>query len=141
MMQKPTAVFSLLRMMSTTVTGRRVAPDIAIDKIGERDTVVTECTDAHSIVCARDHLRLIEAEMKRLSALPVTPETAVLIRNQLDWLDHYMPIAHLIYHTLIFEHSPQVPYGRGDLRVNDKGRITLVIIPQGDGKQTELPVT
>ncbi len=140
-MQKPDAVFSLLRMMSTTLTGQRVAPDIAIDKIGERDTVVADCTDDHSIVCARDHLRLMEAEMKRLSALPVTPETAVLIRNQLDWLDHYMPMAHLIYHTLIFEHSPQVPYGRGDLRVNDKDRIILVIIPQGNPAQSELQVT
>jgi hypothetical protein len=141
MMQKPDELFSLLRIMSTVVTGRRFAPDIAIDKIGERDTVVAECTDAHSIICARDHLRLMEAEMKRLSALPVTSKTAELIRNQLDWLDHYLPVAHLIYHTLIYEHSPQVPYGRGDLRVNDRGRITLVIIPQGSPDQSELPVT
>lgn len=122
------------------VTGRRVAPDIAVGKIGEREKVVADCTDAHSIICARDHLLRIEAEMERLSAIHTTPETAVAIRDQLNWLDHHQPIVHLIYHTLIYEHSPQVPYGRGDLRINDKGRITLVIIPQGYEKQTELPV-
>ncbi|TAK56873.1 hypothetical protein EPO17_03545 [Patescibacteria group bacterium] len=139
-MKKPNAVFNLRQILNTIVTGRRIWPDISLEKIGERDTVVVDCTDAHNIVCAHDHLSMIEAEMKRLSALPVTQETAVAIRDQLDWLDHYLPLVHLIYHTLIYEHSPQVPYGRGDLRVNDKGRITLVIIPQGDEKQSELPV-
>jgi len=139
-MQKPDAMFSLQQIMIMIVTGRRFAPDIIIEKIRERDVVVANCTEAHDIIVARDHLRLIESEMERLSALPVTADTAVSIRDQLNWLDHYLPIVHLIYHTLIHEHYPRVPFGRGDLRVDDKGRITLVIIPQGSLDQAELAV-
>jgi dolichyl-phosphate-mannose--protein O-mannosyl transferase len=140
MMQKPPGVFSLQKMMTTIATGRRMAPNISLKKVGVGDVMVADCTDAHDIISAREHLELIRAEQKRLLVLQPTPDTTVVIRDQLDWVNHYLPIVHLIYQTLIHEYSPQVPFGRGDLRVNDKGHITLVIIPQGNPDQSELPV-